>query len=140
LLHGFELAGGEADNRDASYHLTLTATEVFPTGVIRVIYSPTAAPRKPPASPTAVHLENWIVSRGRCQVAQRRTPRDGHVRSRTPGDEQVPAHDRGSLSHRDLEQVHGSPPTVEENRVPAGRPNSLGADRRCPARIRQRAG
>jgi hypothetical protein len=40
----FEQAGGEADDGDASYHLTLTATEVFPTGVIRVIYSPTAAP------------------------------------------------------------------------------------------------
>ena len=44
LLRGVEQAGGEADDGDASYHLTLTATEVFPTGVIRVIYSPTAAP------------------------------------------------------------------------------------------------
>ncbi len=32
------------DDGDAPYHLTVTATEAFPTGVIRVIYSPTAAP------------------------------------------------------------------------------------------------
>ena len=32
------------DDGDAPYHLKVTATEVFPTGVIRVIYSPTAAP------------------------------------------------------------------------------------------------
>ena len=32
------------DDGDVPYHLTVTATEAFPTGVIRVIYSPTAAP------------------------------------------------------------------------------------------------
>ncbi|MFI9532164.1 dihydrofolate reductase family protein [Nocardia fusca] len=32
------------DDGDAPYHLRVTATEVYPTGVIRVIYSPTAAP------------------------------------------------------------------------------------------------
>lgn len=32
------------DEGDAPYHLRVTATEVFPTGVIRVIYAPTAAP------------------------------------------------------------------------------------------------
>jgi dihydrofolate reductase len=32
------------DEGDPPYHLTMTATEAFPTGVIRVIYSPTAAP------------------------------------------------------------------------------------------------
>jgi dihydrofolate reductase len=32
------------DDGDAPYHLKVTAKEVFPTGVIRVIYSPTSAP------------------------------------------------------------------------------------------------
>ena len=32
------------DDGDAPYHLAVTATEVFPTGVIRVIYAPTATP------------------------------------------------------------------------------------------------
>ena len=32
------------DDGDAPYHLAVTATEAFPTGVIRVIYAPTAAP------------------------------------------------------------------------------------------------
>ena len=32
------------DDGDKPYHLKVMATEVFPTGVIRVIYSPTAAP------------------------------------------------------------------------------------------------
>ena len=32
------------DDGDAPYHLEVTATEVFPTGVIRVIYSPKAPP------------------------------------------------------------------------------------------------
>jgi len=32
------------DDGDAPYHLKVTATEVFPTGVIRVIYSPAQAP------------------------------------------------------------------------------------------------
>jgi dihydrofolate reductase len=32
------------DESDAPYHLKLLATEVFPTGVIRVIYGPTAVP------------------------------------------------------------------------------------------------
>ena len=35
------------DDGDEPYHLKVTATEVFPTGVIRVIYSPTAAPAAP---------------------------------------------------------------------------------------------
>jgi len=34
------------DDGDAPYHLQVTATEVFPTGVIRVIYAPTDAPAK----------------------------------------------------------------------------------------------
>ncbi|MFC7549414.1 dihydrofolate reductase family protein [Plantactinospora sp. GCM10030261] len=32
------------DDGDAPYHLRTTATEVLPTGVLRVIYAPTAAP------------------------------------------------------------------------------------------------
>jgi len=32
------------DDREAPYHLKVLAAEVFPTGVIRVIYAPTAAP------------------------------------------------------------------------------------------------
>jgi dihydrofolate reductase len=32
------------ENGDAPYHLKVTSTEVFPTGVIRVIYSPAEAP------------------------------------------------------------------------------------------------
>jgi hypothetical protein len=32
------------DDGDAPYHLKVLATEVFPTGVIRVIYVPTEAP------------------------------------------------------------------------------------------------
>ena len=32
------------DDGDAPYHLAVTATEVFPTGVIRVIYAPAATP------------------------------------------------------------------------------------------------
>jgi dihydrofolate reductase len=34
------------DDGNTPYHLKTVATEVFPTGVIRVIYSPTAAPAK----------------------------------------------------------------------------------------------
>jgi dihydrofolate reductase len=34
------------DDGGAPYHLKLTAAEVFPTGVIRVIYSPAGAPAK----------------------------------------------------------------------------------------------
>jgi dihydrofolate reductase len=34
------------DQGDAPYHLKMIATEAFPTGVIRVIYSPTEAPTK----------------------------------------------------------------------------------------------
>ena len=34
------------DDGDAPYHLRTTATEVFPTGVIRVIYAPTETPAK----------------------------------------------------------------------------------------------
>ncbi|WP_328853309.1 dihydrofolate reductase family protein [Micromonospora globbae] len=37
------------DDGDTAYHLSVTATEVFPTGVIRVIYSPTEAPTEAPA-------------------------------------------------------------------------------------------
>ncbi|MGH8828209.1 MAG: dihydrofolate reductase family protein, partial [Jiangellaceae bacterium] len=32
------------DDGDAPYHLHVTASEVFPTGVIRMIYAPTTAP------------------------------------------------------------------------------------------------
>jgi dihydrofolate reductase len=32
------------DDGDTAYHLTVTATEAFPTGVIRVIYAPAEAP------------------------------------------------------------------------------------------------
>ncbi|MFI6332411.1 dihydrofolate reductase family protein [Micromonospora chersina] len=34
------------DDGDTPYHFRVTATEAFPTGVIRVIYAPTAAPGK----------------------------------------------------------------------------------------------
>ena len=34
------------DDGDAPYHLKMTATEAFPTGVIRVIYSPAEVPAK----------------------------------------------------------------------------------------------
>jgi Dihydrofolate reductase len=34
------------DEGDTPYHLKMIATEAFPTGVIRVVYSPTAAPTK----------------------------------------------------------------------------------------------
>jgi dihydrofolate reductase len=34
------------DDGDTPYHLRVTATEVFPTGVIRVIYTPAEAPTK----------------------------------------------------------------------------------------------
>jgi dihydrofolate reductase len=34
------------DDGDAAYHLKVSATEAYPTGVIRVIYSPTEAPAK----------------------------------------------------------------------------------------------
>jgi len=34
------------DDGDAPYHLKMTTTQVFPTGVIRVIYSPAGAPAK----------------------------------------------------------------------------------------------
>lgn len=34
------------DDGDAPYHLRVTATEAFPTGVIRVVYAPTAIPGK----------------------------------------------------------------------------------------------
>ena len=34
------------DDGDAPYHFRATATEAFPTGVIRVIYAPTAVPGK----------------------------------------------------------------------------------------------
>jgi dihydrofolate reductase len=34
------------DDGDTPYHLAVTATEVFPTGVIRVIYAPAGAPAR----------------------------------------------------------------------------------------------
>ena len=34
------------DDGDAPYHLSVTATEAYPTGVIRVIYAPAEAPAK----------------------------------------------------------------------------------------------
>jgi dihydrofolate reductase len=34
------------DDGDAPYHLKMTATEAFPTGVIRVVYAPAGAPAK----------------------------------------------------------------------------------------------
>ncbi|HEY0534193.1 MAG TPA: dihydrofolate reductase family protein, partial [Actinoplanes sp.] len=34
------------DEGDTPYHLTVTGTEVFPTGVIRVIYAPSEVPAK----------------------------------------------------------------------------------------------
>ena len=34
------------DDGDTPYHLTVTATEAYPTGVLRVIYAPGAAPAK----------------------------------------------------------------------------------------------
>ena len=34
------------DDGDTQYHLKVTAVEGFPTGVIRVIYSPAGAPAK----------------------------------------------------------------------------------------------
>ncbi|GAA2606049.1 dihydrofolate reductase family protein [Paractinoplanes durhamensis] len=34
------------DDGDSPYHLTVTSTEAFPTGVIRVIYAPAEAPAK----------------------------------------------------------------------------------------------
>ncbi len=37
------------DDGDTAYHLSVIATEVFPTGVIRVIYSPTEGPASPAA-------------------------------------------------------------------------------------------
>jgi hypothetical protein len=39
---GYEREGRKLfDDGDAPYHLKVLATEVFPTGVIRVIYAPT---------------------------------------------------------------------------------------------------
>ena len=34
------------DDGEVPYHLRVTATEVYPTGVIRVIYAPTDGPAK----------------------------------------------------------------------------------------------
>jgi hypothetical protein len=34
------------DEGDAPYHLTVASTEAFPTGVIRVVYSPAEPPAK----------------------------------------------------------------------------------------------
>jgi dihydrofolate reductase len=46
LVHPVAARSGRRlfDDGDAPYHLAVRATEVFPTGVIRVIYSPTGAP------------------------------------------------------------------------------------------------
>jgi dihydrofolate reductase len=48
LVHPVAVRKGRRlfDDGDVPYHLELTATEAFPTGVIRVIYSPTEAPAK----------------------------------------------------------------------------------------------
>ncbi len=46
LVHPVAARAGQRlfDDGDVPYHLAVTSTEVFPTGVIRVIYAPTAAP------------------------------------------------------------------------------------------------
>jgi dihydrofolate reductase len=46
LVHPVAVRKGRRlfDDGDVPYHLTVTATEAFPTGVIRVIYSPTETP------------------------------------------------------------------------------------------------
>lgn len=46
LVHPVAARSGRKlfDEGDVPYHLTLVASEVFPTGVIRVIYAPAAAP------------------------------------------------------------------------------------------------
>jgi dihydrofolate reductase len=46
LVHPVAARSGRTlfDNGDTPYHLKVIRTEVFPTGVIRVIYSPTEAP------------------------------------------------------------------------------------------------
>jgi dihydrofolate reductase len=46
LVHPVAARSGRTlfDNSDMPYHLKVIGTEVFPTGVIRVIYSPTEAP------------------------------------------------------------------------------------------------
>ena len=46
LVHPVAARGGRRlfDEGDAPYHLQVVATEVYPTGVIRVVYAPTAAP------------------------------------------------------------------------------------------------
>jgi dihydrofolate reductase len=46
LIHPVAARQGRTlfDQGDVPYHLTLVASEVFPTGVIRVIYAPAAAP------------------------------------------------------------------------------------------------
>jgi dihydrofolate reductase len=48
LVHPVAVRKGRRlfDDGDAPYHLKMTATEAFPTGVIRVIYSPAEAPAK----------------------------------------------------------------------------------------------
>jgi dihydrofolate reductase len=46
LIHPVAARSGRRlfDDGDVPYHLTLVESEVFPTGVIRVIYAPAAAP------------------------------------------------------------------------------------------------
>ncbi|GHJ54616.1 deaminase [Nonomuraea sp. TT08I-71] len=48
LVHPVAARNGRRlfDDGDSPYHFRVTATEAFPTGVIRVIYAPTAAPGK----------------------------------------------------------------------------------------------
>ena len=48
LVHPVAARAGRRlfDDGDAPYHLAVQATEVFPTGVIRVIYAPASAPGK----------------------------------------------------------------------------------------------
>lgn len=44
------------DDGDTPYHLKVTATETFPTGVIRVIYAPTQAPTRAGYDDAKEHL------------------------------------------------------------------------------------
>jgi len=49
LVHPVAARAGRRlfDESGPVYHLAVTATEVFPTGVIRVVYRPTTAPGAP---------------------------------------------------------------------------------------------
>jgi hypothetical protein len=72
------------DDGNAPYPLKVTATKAFPTGVIRVIYSPTEAPAKVdyddvkdqvPDGKSADAPARWVLRRARVWqiVAARRT-------------------------------------------------------------------